>query len=190
MILSKYHLIFNILGVCVILYGTINALLYHYFKDIKYLKYAAYSQTFYLFEIFNILIGATRSTYPATIIQVSSRLFISWVVAYFHKLNNYYLTSMFIIWNISDMIRYLFYIFRGKIFKKLRYNAFIDLYPVGIALEVILTNMVYLMHKGYAAWVFAIIMILYLPLFPFLYYHMIKQRKRSAKIFEMNKKKK
>ncbi|KCZ82335.1 hypothetical protein H312_00358 [Anncaliia algerae PRA339] len=190
MSLVKYQLFFNFLGVNVILFGFICAILYRVYGDIKFLRWVAYTQSFFVFEIINIMIGATRSTYLATIIQVTSRVYISWVVAYYHNLNNIYLTIMLIVWNISDMIRYLFYIFRGKLLKKLRYNAFIILYPVGIGLEIFLTNMVYLKHKGHAAWFYATIMILYIPLFPFLYYHMIKQRKRSSAIFEMNKKKK
>lgn len=190
MFLSKYQLLFNTLGVGVISFGLMCAILFHISGDLKYLKWVAYTQTFFVAEIFNIMIGATRSTYTATIIQVSSRLFISWVIAYNHKLHNVYLTVMLIVWNISDLIRYLFYILRGKILKTLRYNAFLLLYPVGIGLEVTLTNIVYLRYEGYVAWCYAAIMILYLPLFPYLYYHMIKQRKRSARFFELNKKKK
>ncbi|RVD90954.1 tyrosine phosphatase PTPLA [Tubulinosema ratisbonensis] len=190
MILSKYQLFFNLFGVGVILYGSVNAILYHYLREIKYLKTVAYTQTFFLIEIFNIMIGATRSTYPATIIQVTSRLLVSWAVAYSHKHHNIWLTLLFIIWNISDLIRYLFYISRGKILKVLRYNAFLALYPIGIFLELVQINIAYSAHKGFIGYGFVIIMILYLPLFPFLYTHMINQRKRSAKISEMNKKKK
>lgn len=190
MLLKAYTSIYNFLGILIITYGFVNAIVYQLFKERVYLFRVGLSQTFFVIEILNILIGASRSTYPPTVVQVSSRLYIIWMVAYSHRLQNIPLTIMLVCWNISDIIRYMFYLFRANWLKKARYNAFIVLYPVGIALEIYLTNCVYLMYKDYRSWVFGLIMLLYLPIFPYLYYHMIKQRKRSNRIFEGNRKKK
>ena len=180
---------YNFLGILAILYSTANAIMYQIVRKRRYLLNVAVSQALFAVEIFNIFVGASRSTYLPTIVQLASRNFIIWVVVYLHGLHGLLLTVMLVCWNISDFIRYVFYLFRANLFKKLRYNAFIVLYPVGISLEIYLTNRVYLMYKGVRSWFFGAIMLLYLPLFPYLYYHMIKQRKRSNKIFEVNKKK-
>jgi very-long-chain (3R)-3-hydroxyacyl-CoA dehydratase len=184
-----YTKLYNVLGISVIFYGLVNAVLYQVHKERKYLFRAGLAQTFFLLEIFNIIIGISRSTYIPTLIQVSSRVYVIWT-SYIHKIQNTPLTLLLVCWNISDLIRYAFYLFRSRWLKSLRYNAFIILYPIGIALEIYLTNCVYLMHTNYKAKLLGAIMLLYIPLFPYLYYHMLTQRKRSTKIFEVNKKKK
>lgn len=184
-----YTKLYNTLGISVIVYGLVNALMYQVRREKKYLFRAGLSQTFFLAEIFNILIGASRSTYVPTLIQVSSRVYVIWI-AYMHKLQNIPLTLMFVCWSISDLIRYAFYLFRLPWLKTLRYNAFIVLYPIGISLEIYLMNCIYLMYNNYKSKLIGAVMLLYIPLFPYLYYHMYKQRNRTIKIFEVNKKKK
>eukprot|EP00866_Antonospora_locustae_P001542 jgi/Antlo1/1542/1303 len=190
MLKKAYTYSYNLVGILVIVYGLASAVMYQIYKKKTYLFRAGLSQTFFIVEIFNILVGASRSTYSPTLIQVMSRLYVVWVIAYMHSLQNVMLTVMLVCWNISDLIRYMFYLSHAGWLKKLRYNAFIVLYPLGISLEIYMINCAYMMYDDKRSWIFGATMLLYFPLFPYLYYHMIKQRRRTNKIFEGRKKKK
>jgi very-long-chain (3R)-3-hydroxyacyl-CoA dehydratase len=186
---SIYLVLYNTISILILLYSTANAILFQLTYSSTYILKCALSQTFFLFEILNIVLRMSRSTIFPTIVQLFSRLYIIWVIVYLHDIKNVYLTSLLIVWNLSDLIRYFFYLFRWGVFRRLRYNAFLLLYPIGIFLEIYLTNIVYLKYQNWLSWVFGGSILMYLPLFPYLYYHMIKQRRRSNKIFDMKRRK-
>lgn len=185
-----YRNIYNIAGIVVILLGIFNCIKHQYSKETKRLVYMALCQSFFLVEIVNIAAGVSASTYIPTILQVSSRIFIIWAVCYLHGLNNVCVMIMYLTWGVSDLIRYMFYLLRMNWLKTVRYNAFLVLYPLGVCLEIYLTNCVYLLYNNFFSYIFSGAMLLYLVLFGYLYYHMLNQRRRSMKIMKTLKNKK
>lgn len=114
------------------------------------------SQTLAIFDIINSLFGIVKSQFLPTIIQVSSRMHIVWIVFYLSPENSRQISKVFsnimiITWSLSELIRYPYYVIlqfsfnfpsiRMPLFLKwLRYSAFAVLYPIGILSEVIICS--------------------------------------------------
>ncbi|OII70878.1 uncharacterized protein cubi_01023 [Cryptosporidium ubiquitum] len=114
------------------------------------------SQSLAVFDIINSSFGIVRSQFLPTIIQVSSRLHIVWIVFYLSPGNSRQISTMFsnimiVTWSLSELIRYPYYVvlqfsfifpsIRMPLFLKwLRYSAFAVLYPIGILSEVIICS--------------------------------------------------
>ncbi|OAF65073.1 hypothetical protein A3Q56_07099 [Intoshia linei] len=107
-------------------------------------KFLAFFQTLAVMEIFHILFGLIKSSVFRTIPQYSSRVFILWFCGYIHMStqspSNTCVYTM--AWSLSEIIRYSHY--AGKLSNNefkfigvLRYSAFIVLYPVGVASELV-----------------------------------------------------
>jgi hypothetical protein len=95
---------------------------------------------------------------------------------------------MMLSWSLVEVPRYLFYALNLYMEKVpfplfwLRYSLFAILYPTGITGELgqILSAMVDFKQSSLALWYFLfVIVLLYIPGSPFMYYHMIGQRKRA-----------
>ncbi|KAH8741913.1 hypothetical protein FG386_003040 [Cryptosporidium ryanae] len=115
-----------------------------------------FSQSFAALDILNSLVGLVKSRTFPTLIQVSSRLHIVWIVFYLSPLNSKQVTTvysyiMIISWCISELIRYPYYVvgqlslilpsIRMPLFLKwLRYSGFAILYPIGIIGEVVICS--------------------------------------------------
>ncbi|KAK6822581.1 hypothetical protein PG987_014126 [Apiospora arundinis] len=92
-------------------------------------------------------------------------------------------------WGCSEMIRYAFFVgqlLRGEPFgwvKWLRYNAFLVLYPVGLLSEAWLVYLALVWGEGigplYKGYLF-LGLLTYLPAGPYLFTHMLKQRRRAV----------
>ncbi|OAF68148.1 hypothetical protein A3Q56_04119 [Intoshia linei] len=104
----------------------------------------AFFQTLALMEMIHIIIGIVRSPLIVTMLQYMSRIFILWFCGYIHvESQNSTITSSYVlIWSITEIIRYAYY--TGKLTNteipfvdKLRYSAFLILYPCGVTCEMI-----------------------------------------------------
>lgn len=139
-------------------------------------------QAFFLFEIINIYLKKSNSKLFPTMLQLASRVFILGICLNI-KYTPYF-TVMCLAWYVTDLIRYCYYLSRNNVFKWLRYNMFIALYPIGVGMELKIVS--YLLD--YAVWRYFVIAIFmaYIPGFGFLYFHMLKQR-RSISIKRVKK---
>jgi len=112
------------------------------------------------------------------------------------KTQSWAFIAMATAWSLADIIRYLFYFSEaiwpssGKpgLLRKLRYSAFILLYPIGAASEVLLVEGARRMQvmKGVFPWNHAVLGILAAYPFGFLYLygHMLRQRAKQLKVHQ------
>ncbi|XP_033099426.1 very-long-chain (3R)-3-hydroxyacyl-CoA dehydratase 2-like [Anneissia japonica] len=158
-------------------------------------------QTAALLEIFHAAIGIVSSNIVLTAFQVMSRLMLLWSVTHsVPQVQDEVSVTMFVVaWTTTEVIRYAFYTFGllnrlPYILTWCRYTFFIILYPIGVcgelltiyaALPIVKSNSLYsvtlpnkfnISFNYYYALIF--FMVLYLPIFPRLYSHMIRQRKK------------
>ncbi|XP_043923476.1 very-long-chain (3R)-3-hydroxyacyl-CoA dehydratase 1 isoform X2 [Protopterus annectens] len=170
------------------LYGTIQ-------KTLKFF------QTFALLEIIHCAVGIVRTSVLVTGVQVSSRIFMVWFIANSIKQiqNETSVIIFLVVWTVTEITRYSYYTFNllnhlPYFIKWARYNLFIILYPVGVAGELltIYASLPYVQKSGmyslrlpnkynvsFDYYYFLIVMMIsYIPLFPQLYLHMFRQRRR------------
>lgn len=169
------------------------------------------AQTLAVMEVVHAALGIVRSSAFLTAMQVASRLVVVWavlqsvpssqnaelvVVNGALQLN---VVSLLLAWSITEIIRYTFYMLKELealpyMLLWMRYTAFILLYPIGVASELVLAWSAWnhaTKHGGPSikmpnAWNFGIdfsacilaFMAAYLYGFPMLYMHMIRQRKK------------
>ncbi|XP_033064872.1 very-long-chain (3R)-3-hydroxyacyl-CoA dehydratase 1 isoform X2 [Trachypithecus francoisi] len=135
-------------------------------------KTLKFFQTFALLEIVHCLIGIVPTSVLVTGVQVSSRIFMVWLITHSIKPK------------ITECTLHIF----------LRYNFFIILYPVGVAGELltIYAALPYVKKTGMFSirlpnkynvsfdyyYFLLITMASYIPLFPQLYFHMLRQRRK------------
>ncbi|ELR23688.1 tyrosine phosphatase, putative [Acanthamoeba castellanii str. Neff] len=155
-----------------------------------------------LLEIVHAITGVVRSPLMTTLMQVASRLLLTWGIANIAPIaqNHYFLASMVAAWGITEIIRYSYYAFNTLnghapyFLLWLRYTLFYVLYPLGVASEIglIIVSLSWVRETDVFSfhmpnkWNFAfdyhtvlIIAILsYLPGFPTLFMHMVTQRKK------------
>ncbi|XP_012863576.2 very-long-chain (3R)-3-hydroxyacyl-CoA dehydratase 1 [Echinops telfairi] len=169
------------------------------YKSIQ--KTLRFFQTFALFEIVHCLIGIVPTSVLVTGVQVSSRIFMVWLITHSIKpIQNEESVVLFLVaWTVTEITRYSFYTFSllnhlPYFIKWARYNFFIILYPVGVAGELltIYAALPYVKKSGMFSlrlpnkynvsfdyyYFLLIIMASYIPLFPQLYFHMLRQRRK------------
>jgi very-long-chain (3R)-3-hydroxyacyl-CoA dehydratase len=158
-------------------------------------------QTGAVLEILHAAAGLVRSSVQVTFQQVFSRVYITWAILYLlppARLSVGVLMLLFA-WTITEMIRYSLYAIQlvstpPYFLTWLRYSFFIIAYPVGVTGELLCSYAGLL--TAYETGVFsvtfpnvmnatfsfplviAVIMLLYVPLFPPMYLHMFSQRKK------------
>lgn len=185
----KYINLYNFVGTIVSLLALFYILTCYFAPSTNFLFNVAVLQSFYLLELVNILLRMSKSRIFPTSLQLASRLFVSWFICYFYNNNNNTAYVMLFCWFFADSIRYLFYFSRNRILKFLRYNVFIVLYPLGTFCEIVLMSKVEKKSPDLLKYILRAIMLCYLPGFCFLYVHMIKRRRWTAKKNIINKKK-
>ncbi|GAQ80450.1 3-hydroxyacyl-CoA dehydratase PASTICCINO 2 [Klebsormidium nitens] len=160
-------------------------------------------QTLAILEIFHSLFGIVRSPLFSNIVQVFSRVFVLWAIVYsFPEVRtSVFGSSLCIAWALSEIIRYVFYALKEALGEApyivlwLRYTLFIVLYPVGAGSEVVLTVLAlpfvaaskkfsYPMPNrlNFAFDFYPVacgVLFSYLYGFPFMYTHMLVQRKKA-----------
>ncbi|CEP22255.1 TPL1 [Cyberlindnera jadinii] len=161
-------------------------------------------QTLALYEIYNSYVGNVRSPVMTTLMQVSSRLLIVWGI--FVVLPNspanvhWAYITLNVAWSITEIVRYFYYaqvlVSNGEapyVLTWLRYNLFFVLYPLGVGSELtIIYKSLDEAASQVGAWYkyFLIIcMLTYIPGFPVLFGHMLKQRKKVMKALNGDSKK-
>ncbi|XP_059951476.1 very-long-chain (3R)-3-hydroxyacyl-CoA dehydratase 1 [Mesoplodon densirostris] len=169
------------------------------YKSIQ--KTLKFFQTFALLEIVHCLIGIVPTSVLVAGVQVSSRIFMVWLVTHSIKpIQNEESVVLFLVaWTVTEITRYSFYTFSlldqlPYFVKWARYNFFIILYPVGVAGELltIYSALPYVKKTGMLSirlpnkynvsfdyyYFLLITMASYIPLFPQLYFHMLRQRRK------------
>uniref|UniRef100_A0A3Q3III3 Very-long-chain (3R)-3-hydroxyacyl-CoA dehydratase n=1 Tax=Monopterus albus TaxID=43700 RepID=A0A3Q3III3_MONAL len=147
------------------------------------------------------ILGIVPSSVVLTGFQVMSRVFLTWAITHsVREVQSEDSVLLFVTaWTITEIIRYSFYTFSllnhlPYLIKWARYTFFIVLYPMGVTGELltIYAALPYVQKTGlysvtlpnkynfsFDYYTFLIlIMISYIPLFPQLYFHMIRQRKK------------
>nr|XP_055073337.1 very-long-chain (3R)-3-hydroxyacyl-CoA dehydratase 1 isoform X1 [Misgurnus anguillicaudatus] len=158
-------------------------------------------QTLALLEIGHCAIGIVRTSVIVTGVQVSSRIFMVWFITNsIRQIQNEESVILFVVvWTLTEITRYSFYTF--KLLKHLpyfikwaRYNLFIVMYPLGVVGELvtIYSALPYVRRSGMYSlrlpnkynvsfdyyYFLIIVMLSYIPLFPQLFLHMLRQRRR------------
>ncbi|XP_059828146.1 very-long-chain (3R)-3-hydroxyacyl-CoA dehydratase 1 [Hemitrygon akajei] len=164
-------------------------------------KTLKFFQTFALLEIVHCGIGIVRTSVLVTGVQVLSRIFMVWLVVHsIRPIQNEESVVLFLVtWAVTEITRYSYYTFNllnhlPYFIKWARYNLFIILYPVGVAGELLtiyaalpfvkksgiyslrLPNKYNVSFDYYTCLI--VVMISYIPLFPQLYFHMLRQRRK------------
>uniref|UniRef100_A0A4W4G504 Very-long-chain (3R)-3-hydroxyacyl-CoA dehydratase n=1 Tax=Electrophorus electricus TaxID=8005 RepID=A0A4W4G504_ELEEL len=200
---AAYLVLYNVVmtaGWLVIAVGLVRAYLargsYHglYYSIEKPLKFF---QTGALLEVR----GIVPSSVVLTGFQVMSRVFLTWAVTHsVREVQSEDSVLLFVVaWTITEIIRYSFYTFSllnhlPYLIKWARYTFFIVLYPMGVTGELltIYAALPYVQKTGlysitlpnkynfsFDYHTFLILsMASYIPLFPQLYFHMFRQRKK------------
>ena len=142
-------------------------------------KYYIVIQSFMILDIIHVLLKIIRSNLVTTLLQVSSRLYVIWAILPFQKASTIFNYFMFIAWSLAEIIRYQYYNHKDNkgFLLFARYNAFILLYPLGVCggeIPLIYQNWVTTGNK-FQLFVIA----LYVPFFPYLFYHMLVLRKKN-----------
>jgi len=152
-------------------------------------------------EIFNVATGLVKSNLTVTIQQVLSRVVIVAAIAFIPETSDSPgLTLALVAWCIAEITRYSYYGFNivGFIPYPIiwaRYTFFYVLYPVGVTGELLVywTSLGYVgrtkmwsiempnkYNISFSLWtVILMIMLVYIPLFPQMYFHMMQQRKKT-----------
>ena len=161
--------------------------------------YLTWVQTGAALEIVHSMVGLVRSPVMTTALQVSSRLFLVWIVTIPSEVaqSHWSLYLMATSWSLVEVPRYLFYAVNLVVGAPdkipaplffLRYSLFMVLYPTGISGEM------FQMWNGYPTltpimgrWVLSTFYI-YFPMGPFMVMNMWNTRKRSYKKRNLAKK--
>ncbi|KAL7879985.1 hypothetical protein SRHO_G00022390 [Serrasalmus rhombeus] len=158
-------------------------------------------QTFAVLEVGHCAIGIVRTSVIVTGVQVCSRIFMVWFITNsIRQVQNQESVILFlVVWTVTEITRYSFYTFKllnhlPYFIKWARYNLFIVMYPLGVIGELmtIYAALPYVRRSGMYSlrlpnkynvsfdyyYFLIIVMLSYIPLFPQLYFHMLRQRRR------------
>lgn len=137
-------------------------------------------QSLSLVEVINSLLQITNSPLLTSVIQLLSRLLISYFLTTEPSLDPNLKGLLVLAWSVADCTRYFYYAlkltFVPYFFVVLRYSLFIVLYPVGALCEILV---LWSIEASDSRW--KILAMFYVPGFIFLYRHMLQQRKKYLK---------
>eukprot|EP00768_Dysnectes_brevis_P006508 gnl/Dysnectes_brevis/5154_a7285_809.p1 GENE.gnl/Dysnectes_brevis/5154_a7285_809~~gnl/Dysnectes_brevis/5154_a7285_809.p1 ORF type:complete len:222 (-),score=8.16 gnl/Dysnectes_brevis/5154_a7285_809:107-745(-) len=155
-------------------------------------------QTLMFLDVIHSMIGLVGGVWVNTLLQVASRILVVWGVLFVYPaiIQSIFTKAMFVAWSLAEVIRYSYYIIKTgtqgrKVPQKLtwlRYSAFYVLYPIGVLtgeVPVVITAIIISDSLAYRAF-FAFATLCYIPGFPILFKHMIRQR---TKVFAKEKSK-
>ncbi|XP_056439586.1 very-long-chain (3R)-3-hydroxyacyl-CoA dehydratase 1 [Gadus chalcogrammus] len=175
--------------------GTHRGLYRSIAKTLKFFQTAA------LVEVGHCAIGIVRTSVIVTGVQVCSRIFMVWFIASsIRQVQSEESVILFlVVWTVTEITRYSYYTFNllhqvPYFIKWARYNLFIVLYPLGVvgelltiyaALPIVRRTAMYSLrlpnkyNVSFDYYYFLIIaMLSYIPLFPQLFFHMLRQRRK------------
>ncbi|AFN83080.1 protein tyrosine phosphatase-like protein [Encephalitozoon romaleae SJ-2008] len=185
-----YIRIYNAIGFIVCTIALFTSLMFYKTMKTKYLKMAGLCQTFFLMEVANICAKKSNARYLPTVMQLVSRMLIIWVVFWYYEIIDWTFPIMTACWYLSDLVRYVFYMFRIDTIRIIRYNLFLLTSPIGFILEMCCLRTLYNLIGNILSYLVALAALLYIPGFIFLFSHMLRQRKWSRKIKASKNKKK
>ncbi|XP_078519699.1 very-long-chain (3R)-3-hydroxyacyl-CoA dehydratase 1 isoform X2 [Lissotriton helveticus] len=162
-------------------------------------KTLKFFQTVALLELVHCAV--VHTSVLVTTVQVSSRIFMVWfVTSSIKQIQNEESVLLFlVVWTVTEITRYSYYTFNllnhlPYFIKWARYNLFIILYPVGVVGELltIYAALPYVQKTGMYSlrlpnkynvsfdyyYFLLVVMCSYIPLFPQLYFHMLRQRRK------------
>lgn len=206
---TAYLILYNVvqtLGWSYLMYQTIEHLLFNQSNG-KTSLYDKVSTTLIIFqnlavlEIFHAALGLVPSSVQVTIQQISSRVIVVCGALMITKTPRESLGFILLLfaWGITEIIRYANYALNlinsvPYFLLWLRYTTFYVLYPIGVTGELLTLYCTHVESKttewrlgfmpnvnlfAYYPYIILGIMLLYIPLFPPMYYHMIKQRRKQ-----------
>ncbi|XP_051266984.1 very-long-chain (3R)-3-hydroxyacyl-CoA dehydratase 1 isoform X1 [Dicentrarchus labrax] len=161
----------------------------------------------YLFFMYLVLqvghcaIGIVRTSVIVTGVQVCSRIFMVWFITNsIRQIQSEESVILFlVVWTVTEITRYSYYTFNllhhlPYFIKWARYNLFIVLYPLGVVGELmtIYAALPFVRRSGMYSmrlpnvynvsfdyyYCLIVVMLSYIPLFPQLYFHMLRQRRK------------
>lgn len=143
-------------------------------------------------EIVHSMVKLVKSPVMSTFMQVFSRYAVLWGYTYqFAQAREHWsLYLMVTSWALVEVPRYTFYAFNLYMDKVpyplfwLRYSLFAILYPSGISGEImqIVQSLPVVRAECVVCWYLSLVLLaMYLPGSPFMFLHMVKQRKKSFK---------
>mmetsp|Transcript_2866 Transcript_2866/g.8750 ORF Transcript_2866/g.8750 Transcript_2866/m.8750 type:complete len:227 (+) Transcript_2866:166-846(+) len=184
---------------------VLGRLIYGVFDDSAWLsvhKYLKVVQTAAVAEVAHPVLGLVRTNVFSTVLQISSRLFLLWMVAnQFYIVGDFFaFSTMAAAWCLAEIPRYLYFAVAQQ--QKppywltwLRYSAFMVLYPIGVASELACLYGVLpiiFVERPYSIsmpnkYNFALdtyyvsvgALLAYIPGLPLLYAHMLQQRRKQ-----------
>ncbi|KAM0672754.1 hypothetical protein CWI42_052020 [Ordospora colligata] len=190
MISSSYIKTYNMFGLFVSVSSLLAGLRFYATGNIGYLKIMGMLQSFFIMEIANICTKKSNARYLPTVMQVISQLLMVWIVFWYYRIINWSFPLIIACWCLSNMIRYVFYIFRTHTIGIIRYNLFLITSPTGFLLEMYCLKTLYDSSGRVLSYVVAISALAYVPGFMFIFSHMLRQRRWSKKTRAARHKKK
>eukprot|EP00753_Platysulcus_tardus_P015589 PLAT511.1.p1 GENE.PLAT511.1~~PLAT511.1.p1 ORF type:complete len:221 (-),score=108.87 PLAT511.1:75-737(-) len=163
------------------------------------------AQTAALLELLHSLLGLVKSPFMSTLLQVASRIWALWAIAVqFPSVRSHWSVALMVIsWSLVEIPRYIFYALKSVNLSVpgpllwLRYSLFIVLYPSGITGELVTMVKALPIMAAQGTWAIALpnthniafsmwslqllALALYVPGSPFLYGHMLRQRRKVLK---------
>lgn len=158
-------------------------------------------QSMAILEVVHCAIGIVRSSVMLTFSQVFSRVFLTWAILYSLPAarTSYGFPLVLFAWSLTEIVRYMYYFLSligilPQFLTFLRYTLFIVLYPLGVTgemlcyfsvlplvkqhrpMSVLMPNSVNFSFDSYYGLI--LVIALYVPAFPQLYFHMLAQRKK------------
>jgi len=157
-------------------------------------------QTAAVMEVVHAAVGIVPSNVFLTLFQVLSRVFALWGVLDLSPPSqiSYGVPLLLFAWTITEITRYSYYVLHLVGFSKLiewfRYTLFIVLYPIGVTGELLCIYQALFYVKEKSLWSMTMpnafnitfdyqyfligVMLMYIPFFPQLYFHMFAQRRK------------
>ena len=155
--------------------------------SLAFVELRAYVSVYYIavqsvmvLDVVNVVLRIVRAALLPAVMQVASRLLMVWYVVPRQERLYVFDYLMFGAWSLAEIIRYQYYERKAsRVLSFLRYNAFIVLYPVGVLAGEV--PLIYLNYKATGHVFDLVALACYVPGFPFLFVHMLRQR-ASAKV--------
>ena len=161
-------------------------------------------QTLGVLEVLHAAVGLVRASVPTTMLQLSSRVFILWLIAerISEVQREFALTTMVLAWSLTEVPRYFYFAYSAQTKPPsalvwIRYSTFLPLYPLGASSEwfVLYKALPYIAERTPFTirlpnpWNFAFdfyiasvaILIAYLPGLPYMISHMLHQRRKNLR---------
>lgn len=205
MLAARYLLLYNVImtaGWFIVLFRLVRAVIFqtdvYTTVDIPLKIF----QTGAVLEVIHSLTGLVRSSVATTLLQVSSRLFVVWCLldAIQPVRTCLSLTPMVLAWSLTEIPRYFYFSISAwhspvpYWLTFIRYSTFLPLYPMGASSEwftlyssldhiynsrlfsVTMPNRFNFAFDSYTCAI--LILIAYIPGLPYMYSHMLRQRRK------------